>query len=53
MESCLVVEHAKSMMPDLEMDEVHFGQLITLALGLFLVCLGRAVYGLNLLIFAQ
>jgi hypothetical protein len=51
--SCLVMEHAKSIMPDLDMDEVHFGQLITLALGLFLVGLGRVIYGLSLLISAQ
>ena len=37
MESCLVVEHAMSMMPDLDMDEVHLGQLIILAIGLILV----------------
>lgn len=36
MESCLVMEHAMSMMPDLEMDEVHLGQLIVLAIGMFL-----------------
>ncbi|MFG3593058.1 hypothetical protein [Bradyrhizobium sp. RDI18] len=41
-----------SMMPDLEMDEVHFGQLIILALGLFLGGVGRVIDGLNLLIFA-
>ena len=52
MEGCLAVEYAMSMMPDLKMDEVHFGQLITLALGLALVCLGRAIHGLNLLSFA-
>ena len=53
MEGCLVIEHAMSMMPDLEMDEVHLGQLIVLATGLFLVGSGRAIYGLSLLIFAQ
>lgn len=53
MESCLVVEHAMSMMPDLDMDEVHLGQFIILAIGLFLVGSGRAIYGLSLLIFAQ
>jgi hypothetical protein len=53
MESCLVVEHAMSMMPDLDMDEVHLGQLITLAIGLFLVGSVRVSYGLSLLIFAQ
>ncbi len=46
MESCLVIEHAMSVMPDLEMDEVHLGQLIVLAIGLFLVGLGRVIYGL-------
>ena len=53
MESCLVIEHAMSVMPDLEMDEVHLGQLIVLATGLSLVGLGRVIYGLNLLIVAQ
>ena len=53
MESCLVIEHAMSMMPDLETDEVHLGQLIVLAIGLFLVGSGRVIYGLSLLIFAQ
>jgi hypothetical protein len=52
MESCLVIEHAMSVMPDLDMDEVHRGQLIVLAIGLFLVGLGRAIYGLSLMIFA-
>jgi uncharacterized membrane protein YczE len=53
MESCLVIEHAMSMMPDLETDEVHLGQLIVLAIGLFLVGSGRVIYRLSLLIFAQ
>jgi hypothetical protein len=53
MESCLAVEHAMRMMPDLDMDEVHLGQLIVLAIGLFLVGSGRAIYGLGLLVFAQ
>jgi hypothetical protein len=53
METCLVMVHAKNMMPDLDMDEVHLGQLITLALGLSLVGLGRVMYGLSLVIFAQ
>jgi hypothetical protein len=46
-------QHAMSTMPDLDMDEVHLGQLIILAIGLFLVGSGRAIYGLSLLIFAQ
>ncbi|MGY4504058.1 hypothetical protein ACVWYH_008015 [Bradyrhizobium sp. GM24.11] len=53
MESCLVMKYAMSMMPELDMDEVHFGQLITLALGLLLAVSGRAIYGLGLLILAQ
>lgn len=53
MERCLVMEHAISIMPDLEMDDVHLGQLITLALGLSLVALGRVMYALSLTIFAQ
>lgn len=52
MESYLAIEYAKSIMPDLEMDEVYFGQLIALAVGLFLACLGRVICGLNLPIFA-
>ena len=53
MESCLAIEYAMSMMPDLKMDEVHFGQLITLALGLCVAVSARVIYGLSLLIFAQ
>ncbi len=53
MESCLVAEHAMSMMPDLDMDEVHFGQLIVLAIGLSMIGLGRVMYGLTLVILAQ
>ena len=52
MENCLVIEHAMSVMPDLEMNEVHLGQFIVLAIGLFLVGSGRVIYGLSLLIFA-
>lgn len=53
MESYLAVEYAKSIMPDLEMDEVYFGQLIALAVGLFLACLGKIICELSLLTFAQ
>jgi hypothetical protein len=35
-------QHAMSTMRDLDMDEVHLGQLIILAIGLFLVGSGRA-----------
>jgi hypothetical protein len=52
MESYLAVEYAKSIMPDIEADEVHFGQLIALAIGLFLACLGNVICGLSLPIFA-
>ena len=47
MESCLIIEHAMSVMPDLETDEVHIGQLIGLAIGLLLVSAGTVIYGLS------
>jgi hypothetical protein len=52
METYLATEYAKSIMPDLEMDDVYFGQLIALAVGLFLACLGRVICVQSLPIFA-
>ena len=44
MESCLFIECAANMMPDIDMNDVRFGQLMALATGLSATILARLVY---------